>query len=147
MNQYNRHATAPLDAIIPEIKAQWDDPKAKMEYGGFLFNIHSLRLRTFCRAAYRNNLKCSSCGAWASYFAVESFKHGNQTSYHVNLYGMVDGKEVLFTHDHTLARALGGADNMSNVTVMCFPCNNKKGQQEGVEAKRLKKLRRAEKCS
>jgi hypothetical protein len=133
MNQYNRHAIAPLDAIIPEIMAQWDTPKAKMEYGGFEFNIYSLRLKTFCRSAYKDALHCTACGLRASYFAIESFKRGNQKSYHVNLYGMVDGKEILFTHDHTLARSLGGADSLSNTTVMCSPCNSKKGQEEARE--------------
>jgi len=144
MDQYNRHAIAPLDAIIPEIMAQWDNPKAKMEYGAWTFNIHSLRLRTFCRAAYTNILKCSCCGIEATYFAVESFKRGNQKSCHINLYGLdSDGDEVLFTHDHTLARSLGGADNLSNTTVMCSPCNSRKGQREGDELKKLKREKHA----
>lgn len=134
MTQYNRHAIVPLDYIIPEIMAQWDDSKAKMEFGGYPFNIHSLRLKTFCRAAYADALHCSKCKMPASYFAVESFRHGNQKSYHVNLYGRdAAGEDVLFTHDHTLARSLGGADDLSNTTVMCFPCNNKKGQKEARE--------------
>lgn len=134
MNQYNRHAIAPLDYIIPEIMAQWDDPRARMEYGGFEFNIYSLRLRTFCHAAYKDSLHCSACGLPASYFAVESFIRGTQSTYHINLYGRrSDGEEILFTHDHTLARALGGADTLSNTTVMCFPCNNRKGQAEARE--------------
>ena len=150
MNQYNRHATAPLDAIIPEIMATWDEDKPKMTFGGFEFNIYSLRLKTFCRAAYKNSLKCSHCSLEAGYFAVESFAHDKREnpSVHINLYGRKDdGEEVLFTHDHTLARSLGGKDNLNNTTVMCFPCNNKKGQAEGDEAKRLKKIKRNETCS
>jgi len=134
MTQYNRHAIAPLDAIIPSIKASMDNPAAKMTLGAWTFNIHSLRLRTFCRDAYRNKLVCSCCGINAEYFAVESFKHGNSNSVHVNLYGHNDkGEEVLFTHDHSLARGLGGADNLSNTTTMCWVCNNKKGEREGHE--------------
>jgi hypothetical protein len=133
MSQYIRHAIAPLDAIIPEIMAMWDKAKPSMTYGAWTFNIYSLRLRTFCRAAYRDALECSCCKLKARYFAIESFTNQSQfPSVHVNLYGTKDdGEEVLFTHDHTLARALGGADNLSNTTVMCFPCNNKKGQKEG----------------
>lgn len=143
MSTYVRHAIAPLDVIIPEIMAQWDNPRARMTYGAWEFNIHSLRLKTFCRAAYQNQLVCSCCKLEAEYFAVESFaRNSDNSSVHVNLYGRKpDGKEVLFTHDHTLARALGGTDNLSNTTVMCFWCNNKKGQAEGV----LVKFRRKEK--
>ena len=132
MTQYNRHAIAPLDVIIPAIKEGWDNPGAKMTFQEWTFNIHSLRLRTFCR--FRNALQCSCCKLKAEYFAVESFKHGNVKSVHVNLYGRrEDGTEELFTHDHTLARSLGGADNLSNTTVMCFLCNNKKGEHEAHE--------------
>lgn len=135
MAQYIRHALAPLDAIIPEIMAQWDKSTPRMEYGAWSFNIYSLRLRTFCRAAYKNRLECSNCKLRAEYFAVESFARNSvSSSVHVNLYGRKeDGEEVLFTHDHTLARALGGVDDLSNTTVMCYTCNNKKGQVEARE--------------
>lgn len=134
MTQYNRHAIAPLDAIIPAIKAGWDNKAAKMELGAWKFNIHSLRLRTFCRDAYRDHLECSCCGLKAEYFAIESFKHGSSDSVHVNLYGRKeDGTEVLFTHDHSKARGLGGADNLSNTTTMCWVCNNKKAEGEARE--------------
>ncbi len=145
MNQYNRHAVAPLDAIIPEIMAHWDEDKPALTYGAWTFNIYSLRLKTFCRAAYKNHLQCSCCALKAGYFAVESFAHDKRPnpSVHVNLYGKNEsGEEILFTHDHTRARALGGANNLSNVTVMCFPCNDKKGRVEGEEAHRLKKIKR-----
>lgn len=137
MNQYIRYAVAPLDAIIPEIKANWDKAVPRMTYGDWSFNIYSLRLRTFCRAAYQNLLECSCCKLKAEYFAVEGFKTNNDNnSVHVNLYGRRNGEEVLFTHDHTLARALGGADNLSNTSVMCSFCNSKKSKAEGDEAKR-----------
>ena len=132
MAQYNRHAIAPIDVIIPEIKKYWDSSIAKMEFGGWIFNIYSMRLRTFCRAAYEDVFHCSSCKLPAQYFAVESFRSDKKEipSVHVNLYGMKDDEEMLFTHDHTLARSLGGADDLSNTTMMCFKCNNLKAQTE-----------------
>ena len=135
MNHYNRHAIAPLDAILPAIKAGWDNNvSAKMTFEAWSFNIHSLRLRTFCRDSYKGSLVCSCCGLKPEYFAVESFKHGDGKSVHINLYGRKDdGEEILFTHDHTKARSLGGVDNLSNTTTMCWVCNNKKGNEEGHE--------------
>jgi hypothetical protein len=137
MSQYLRHAIAPLDDIFLAIKEGWNNPGAKMKFQEWTFNIHSLRLRTFCRC--RGNLVCSCCGLKAQYFAVESFKHGSPNSVHINLYGRADGKEILFTHDHTLARSLGGKDNMSNTTVMCSPCNSRKATEESKELNRRRK--------
>ncbi|MNE15918.1 hypothetical protein D3C76_212610 [compost metagenome] len=79
------------------------------------------RLRTF----YSRGTKCSACGLKASYYAVERPVHEHDDfPYHLNLWGLdKKGNEVLFTHDHTLARSAGGADNVSNTTTMCSPCN------------------------
>lgn len=144
MTQYNRHVVAPLNTIIDAIKASWDLPGPKMTYEGWTFNIHSLRLKTFCRARNKNQLFCSACNLPATFFAVESFvRNGDNNSCHVNLYGVnKDGKEVLFTHDHTLARSLGGRDNLGNTTMMCSPCNSKKSLWENDEVKRRKKYKK-----
>lgn len=137
--QYNRYAIPPNELIVQAIKKEWDNPVASMEFEGFAFNIHSNRLRTFCRAYRRNEFFCSACKLPAQFFAVESFKRGNQKSFHINLYGTKDGEEVLFTHDHTLARCLGGANNLSNTTVMCAPCNSRKGTEEGKIRQQIRK--------
>lgn len=78
------------------------------------------RLRTFYRST-----KCSACGLQASYYAVERpVRETDDFPYHLNLWGKdKKGNEILFTHDHTLARSAGGADNVSNTTTMCSPCN------------------------
>jgi hypothetical protein len=49
-------------------------------------------------------------------------------TYHLNLYALdSDGREILMTHDHILARADGGKNHLSNTQTMCAPCNFKKG--------------------
>jgi hypothetical protein len=73
----------------------------------------------------------------AKYFALE--KTLEKDPYHLNLYGVKNGKEVLFTHDHTLARSLGGRDNISNTTTMCTHCNFEKSKGERVLAEKLRK--------
>ena len=124
---YDRHSTAAMDPLIDEIRRRMDEyPRPKTEVNGQIVKIHSLRLRTFAI----HGTVCSSCGLHATHFAVErTSKNTNHSSYHINLYGInSDGREVLFTHDHTLARALGGKDSIENTTTMCSPCNNKKSQ-------------------
>ena len=83
-----------------------------------------MRLRTF----FVHGTKCSACGLEASHYAVERAVHETgDFPYHLNLWGFdANGNEVLFTHDHTLARSAGGKDAVSNTTTMCSPCNTAK---------------------
>lgn len=112
---------------------------------GVEVHLTSLRLLTF----YQKGTVCSCCGLESSYFAFErnAPKKGKeaQGTYHLNLWGInEDGEEVLFTHDHTLARSLGGADNGTNTTTMCTKCNNDKSKGERILAQQK---REAEKNS
>lgn len=79
------------------------------------------RLKTF----FHHGTKCSACGLEAKFYAVERPAHEKDDfPYHLNLWGIDEkGEEVLFTHDHTLARSAGGKDDISNTTTMCRPCN------------------------
>lgn len=138
---YDRLCTVPLNEVLPVInevcRTQNSKEKRFLEFQGATVKIAytSLRLRTFAVKGTR----CVCCGLEASFFAVEKSR-GVKEAYHINLWGVKDGNEVLFTHDHILARALGGADNMSNSQTMCGPCNWKKGKVEGEEFKRRRKL-------
>lgn len=102
---------------------------------GVEVHLTSLRLLTF----FQKGTTCSCCGLKASYFAFErnAGKKGKQAegSYHLNLWGVnEEGEEILFTHDHTLARVLGGADDGTNTTTMCTKCNCEKSKLEKVLA-------------
>ena len=132
MGQYIRHAVAPLENIFAAIREGASMAKPRHTYEGFTFNVSSLRLRTFCRDVGLGKLHCASCGLKASFFAVEAFaRNTDNKSVHANLYGVKeDGEEVLFTHDHILARALGGEDTLKNSQTMCGPCNWSKGSRE-----------------
>ena len=69
---------------------------------------------------------CCKCGLKASYFALE--KHKEQDRYHLNLYGINEqGKEVLFTKDHIIAKSKGGRNVLDNYQTMCIICNEIKG--------------------
>lgn len=97
--------------------------------------VSGTRLQTFAS----HPLCCSNpdCGLVATHFALERSTLPAHTggkvpvNYHLNLYGLdAQGKEVLITHDHTLARGLGGLDELSNTTPMCLPCNARKSKLE-----------------
>lgn len=67
---------------------------------------------------------CCECGLQAKYFALERFS--DQNRYHLNLYGIKDGKEILFTKDHIIPKSKGGKDRLDNYQTMCIICNNRK---------------------
>lgn len=117
--------TPVLEAIQEALN---DKSKQKVIMNGERVGVTSLRLRTFLQS-----LKCSSCGLDASFFAIERDLAAAErgTPFHLNLYGIdQDGKEMLFTHDHSLARALGGSNNLTNTTTMCNYCNQAKAVGE-----------------
>lgn len=122
-NPYNRFGRKlKLEEVLPFIPS---------ETGVFLnqqVKLESLRLICFAK----KGTCCSDCGLEAKFFALEKMKNDKENvRYHLNMYGYDrHQREVLFTHDHTLARSLGGKDHLDNVTTMCGPCNWKKGVQE-----------------
>lgn len=125
------------------LKAIRDSSITTISVLGVTVNVTSLRLQTFaCKG-----LVCSVCGQKGSFFAVErNFKNKDPDTlkgWHLNLWGInQEQEEVLMTHDHTLARALGGKDELNNTSTMCEPCNHLKG----IEEKRLvEAMREAEK--
>lgn len=122
-------------AILPDIQAVFErirNGEASMEVDGHRVSLKGLRLHTFATSPCR----CSNpeCAHVPSYFAVERHlrsQHPEFSVFHLNLYGTDEqGNEILFTHDHTLARGLGGADSRENTTLMCNPCNFRKARLE-----------------
>ena len=139
--RYLRSEVVPIDQIVPDVKAHWKEKRARIQRpSGIWVGVSSLRMKTFARAGLSSKgMKCVCCGLEGTFFAVE--QSPGQDAWHLNLYGLRDGEEVLFTHDHKIARALGGADNLSNAQLMCSPCNGQKSKAEGKEVLRLRKLK------
>src|ERR1700712_2632225 len=122
---YERIGTLSLEEVFPYIEEHLSDPrKIRIKIKKYFVSVQSLRLRTFLKSG----VQCPCCSNKASFFAIER-NYGSQGGYHLNLYGIdKKNKEILFTHDHIIARALGGEDNISNSRTMCGPCNWEKGR-------------------
>jgi len=139
IQKYDRHSIVNIEIILEEIKENSKkvyQERTKVEINSVKINIESLRLRTFAE----KGTVCKCCGLEATHFAIErdmatAAKDGG---YHLNLWGVKDGEEVLFTHDHVLARGLGGKDNLDNTQTMCCYCNWEKGDLEAILANELK---------
>lgn len=143
--QYDRLQTASVEETLEAIGNAIDVLKSKNMHQALLrgfkgyrtpfkgeeVHLTSLRLLTF----FNQGVVCSCCGLKASYFAFErnpiTKKNPKPGSYHLNLWGVdEEGEERMFTHDHTLARALGGNDDATNTTTMCLECNGEKAKEE-----------------
>lgn len=70
---------------------------------------------------------CPDCGLVASFLAYE--KPLNCETYHINMYGIKDNEEILFTKDHIYPKSKGGANAISNYRTMCEFCNKEKGDK------------------
>lgn len=64
-----------------------------------------------------------NCGIKGEFFALDKDKGGG---IHLDLYGYLDGQEVLITVDHIIPKSKGGLDKMINFQVMCKICNEVK---------------------
>jgi hypothetical protein len=122
-SNYERLTTVPLEDVVGMIGLPPHRPTITIM--GQELKLYSLRLRTFAKTGTR----CHGCGAYASFFAVERQVKGGTDKYHLNLYGLVDGREELFTCDHVHARSKGGANNLSNTQTMCITCNSNKADK------------------
>lgn len=97
--------------------------------------VAGVRLQTFANG---HALCCAhpECGLAITHAVIERAvgRKGERLPgqrFHLNFYGTNGyGHEVLFTHDHTLARSLGGPDDLSNTLPMCLRCNARKSKAE-----------------
>ena len=146
MNRYDRHSVASLGEVIGLIQGMIANGRGRSKgfVNGEKVSLTSLRLRTF---AEPDGLVCHSCGMLATHFAVERNLHDveHKRGYHLNLYGQNgQGQEVLFTHDHTIARAIAkligkeDANTTNNTKTMCSPCNNRKARDEAIRVQELR---------
>lgn len=143
MHEYDRHSKADMHMVIEMIREVMHSPnfrptaKIKGEINGQPVKLSSLRLQTFAA----HGTVCHECGIEASFFAVERdlAQAARNGGFHINLYGIdADGQDVLFTHDHIIARALGGKDRLENTRTCCYNCNNKKAGLEGEISQHVK---------
>lgn len=143
---YIRHSVVSLEEGLAAISAFVQNrKKRKAVFNGITVNCNSLRLQTF----YHKGLTCVTCGAKATHFAIESNQPEGSVhmGYHINMWGVTpEGEDVLFTHDHILARALGGEDILENTQTMCNPCNYAKSRGEAIEKSRRDKEKKQAEC-
>lgn len=98
-----------------------------LEYLGVTCYTHSARLLTY----QVHGIGCCVPGCCISgqYFAVERAWKPVSSRYHLNLYGVYEGNEVMMTSDHKIPKSKGGINHISNRQPMCAPHNMGKGNK------------------
>lgn len=141
--KFQRVAKISVEEGMDLIRAHMHKSKAaqnkRVKVGGYHVSLNSLRLYTL--ATHPPCCSNPECTVRADYFAVEmqTSKDGRPVNSHhqLNLYGIDDnGNRHMMTHDHTLARSLGGKDDLTNTSAMCARCNKKKSVFESQEIER-----------
>ena len=84
---------------------------------------------------FLRSIKCVKCGVSGKFFTKE--RHSNVSHYHLNLYSVKEGREVLMTKDHILPDSLGGKNTLENYQTMCADCNSKKANKLEVDNKEI----------
>ena len=93
--------------------------------------INNSKMRRFCMD-YREHGKitCKQCGMEASMFAVEKQKCKYDIRWQLNLYGISNGKNILFTLDHIIPMSKGGSKkSLENHETLCRICNENKSNK------------------
>jgi len=109
-----------LDDVLPYITTS--EERREYVVNGRKYQVRMNSNRYF---AFRASQCCVACGIEGKKMLLE--QHPQDKSPHFNLYAVEDGKLVLMTKDHILAKSFGGEDRASNFQTLCCICNNMKG--------------------
>ena len=86
---------------------------------------HKVRMNSQRYYVFENSLSCVSCGVKGNKFLLEQYNSDRKP--HFNLYAEKNGKLILMTKDHIIAKSNGGSNRLDNYQTMCSVCNNLKG--------------------
>ena len=103
--------TYSIDQVFPHV------PKGQVELDGHM--VKTGRFLVFVKKGTR----CVSCGLRATFFKKEKTL---ETTI-LNLYGVRNGRHILFTRDHIVPVSRGGSNDITNIQPMCADCNTRKG--------------------
>lgn len=112
-----------VDEVFPFVTSE--DIKKEYVVNGkkYLVRMNSDRYQVF-----KDNNRCVACGLTGTKMVLDMNPGDN--SPHFNLYAEEDGRLILMTKDHILAKSKGGPDSIENYVTCCAICNNLKGNYD-----------------
>ena len=141
-NDYTRVGIYDFDEVFPYLITPDAKKDFLKEYNGRQICMNNPKYHVF-----KKSRKCVCCGLEGEYLALEQCKKDGNSYFHFNMYGIVNGREVLFTKDHILPKSKGGKNSLDNYQTMCTQCNAEKGNSnislESLRKKVIHKRQRA----
>lgn len=126
-NDYERIGVYSFDEVFPylvDVNVDAKDKNAFLRY----FSGEPVSMNNAKYHVFKKSCECVCCGLKGSYLALERCRGKDDESlFHFNMYGLVNGEEVLFTKDHILPKSKGGTNTLDNYQTMCTQCNAEKG--------------------
>lgn len=124
---YERFGVVPAEELVEQFPfGKNEDAPRKKEYFGKMVKLTSPRYEAIARYGFQ----CQQCGLMGIVFILERSRAQNTNKCHFNLYGInKKGELEQLTIDHVTPRAKGGLDILENKQILCFTCNNKKGDR------------------
>lgn len=116
-------ASFPLAEVFPYVTDH--DYKHDFMGGG---KTYTVRMNSDRYHVFKANHKCVSCGLEGTQMILDM--NPGDSSPHFNMYAEENGRLVLMTKDHILAKSKGGTDSLENYQTMCATCNNLKGHYD-----------------
>lgn len=114
-----------VEEILPFLEKRKPPYKTKLaDIDGDLININSSRMSTF-----KTGTTCVCCGIEGTYFVKEKHARKPPKRFHLNLYAVVDGTEVLMTSDHIVPHCKRSG-LFNNRQTMCCHCNQLKADRK-----------------
>jgi hypothetical protein len=107
------------DDVFPFVTEE--ETKKEFLVDGFQYQV---RMNSDRYHLFKENRKCVSCGLEGIYMILDM--NPGDTSPHFNLYAEENGRLILMTKDHILAKSKGGTDSLENFQTCCSICNNLK---------------------
>lgn len=89
---------------------------------------YSVRMDSSRYFVFKDNAKCVACEIEGTEMILEM--NPNDKAPHFNLYAKENGKLILLTKDHILARSKAGTNEIENYQTLCCICNNLKGNDD-----------------
>lgn len=132
MNNYKTHGVFSIEQVREFVGEKlFLQKRQDKTLEGKTVKCNSQRYQVF----FGKGCQCVSCGLNATYFKLQTDVGNEKISpnrSHFNLYGIKDGKEILFTKDHIVPRSKGGRNSYKNYQTMCVECNQRKGETYGI---------------
>ena len=86
---------------------------------------YKVRMNSQRYCVFQKEPSCVACGIEGKKFLLEQYNSDRNP--HFNFYAEENGKNILMTKDHILAKSNGGSNKLENYQTMCSVCNNLKG--------------------